>query len=658
MPTMQLPQSVLIANRGEIAARIARTCQRLGVRSIAVYSDADRGALHVREADAAVAIGPAQAAESYLNISALLDAAKRSGAEAVHPGYGFLSENPDFAQVCADAGIVWIGPPAAVMSQLGDKASARRLAIEAGVPVADGVERDEGDESLAAALSELGYPVMLKAAAGGGGRGMRLLREPPADLREEIASARREAESAFGDGRLLAERAILDGRHIEVQVLADRHGNAVQLGERDCSVQRRRQKVIEEAPAPGLADGVRQRLGEAALAITRAAGYENAGTVEFLLLPDGEFVFLEVNTRLQVEHPVTEALTGLDLVELQLRVAMGEPLPIAQADIAWQGHAIESRVYAEDPGRSYAPATGRLRWFEPPALDGLRLDLGVAQGDTVTPHYDPLLGKLIAHGGTREEALDRAAAALDGLGVAGLRSNAAQLLGVLRSDDFRAGGVDINWLERAELNPPAAPVEALLVAALDMALPRAEGAIGGWRSSGEITARFAFHGREHDVVLRRVVGSATSWQASVDGAEVGQVEAWRSAQGVEIAANPAAGGRRAEWTVARAGGSMRVSDGRRSWAFTESERDRSASARRRSGGANAIHAPLPGTIAAVLVEEGDVVEAGQTLAVLEAMKMEHLLPAPSPGSVAAVHCAVGATVEEGDLLIELAAGEA
>ena len=654
---MQLPQSVLIANRGEIAARIARTCRRLGVRSIAVYSDADRGALHIREADAAVQIGPAQAAESYLNIPALLDAARRSGADAVHPGYGFLSENPEFAQACADAGIVWIGPPAAVMSQLGDKASARRLAIEAGVPVADGVERDEGDTALAAALAELGYPAMLKAAAGGGGRGMRLLREPPDDLRAEIASARREADSAFGDGRLLAERAILDGRHIEVQVLADRQGNAVQLGERDCSVQRRRQKVIEEAPAPGLADDLRERLGEAALAIARAAGYENAGTVEFLLLPDGEFVFLEVNTRLQVEHPVTEALTGLDLVELQLRIAMGEPLPIAQADIAWRGHAIESRVYAEDPARNYAPSTGRLRWFEPPAADGLRLDLGVAQGDAVTPHYDPLLGKLIAHGATREEALERAAAALDGLGVAGLRANAAQLLGVLRSDDFQAGGVDINWLERAELDPPAAPVEALLAAALDAALPRAEGAIGGWRSSGEIAARFAFHGREHDVALRRVVGSATSWQASVDDTEVGQIEARRSAQGLELAANLADGGRRAEWTVARAAGGVRVSDGRRSWAFTQSERERSASARRRSSGANAIHAPLPGTIAAVLVGEGDAVEAGQTLAVLEAMKMEHLLPAPSPGRVAAVHCAIGATVEEGDLLIELAAGE-
>ena len=650
---MQLPQSVLIANRGEIAARIARTCRRLGVRAIAVYSDADRGALHIREADAAVPIGPAQAAESYLNIPALLDAARHSGAEAVHPGYGFLSENPEFAQACADAGIVWIGPPAAVMSQLGDKASARRLAIEAGVPVADGVERDEGDDALAAALAELGYPAMLKAAAGGGGRGMRLLREPPDDLRAEIASARREAESAFGDGRLLAERAILDGRHIEVQVLADRQGNAVQLGERDCSVQRRRQKVIEEAPAPGLPDGVRERLGEAALAIARAAGYENAGTVEFLLLPNGEFVFLEVNTRLQVEHPVTEALTGLDLVELQLRIAMGEPLPIAQADIAWQGHAIESRVYAEDPARDYAPSTGRLRWFEPPAGDGLRLDLGVAQGDAVTPHYDPLLGKLIAHGATREEALERAAAALDGLGVTGLRTNAAQLLGVLRSDDFRAGGVDINWLERADLDPPAAPVEALLAAALDAALPRAEGAIGGWRSSGAIAARFAFHGREHVVALRRVVGSATSWQASVDGLEVRQIDARRTVQGVDLAMD----GRRAEWTVARAGAGVRVSNRRRSWAFTESERERSASARRRSSGANAIHAPLPGTIAAVLVGEGDAVEAGQTLAVLEAMKMEHLLPAPSPGRVAAVHCAIGATVEEGDLLIELAAGE-
>ena len=648
---MQLPRSVLIANRGEIAMRIARTCRRLGVRSVAVYSDADRGALHMREADEAVSIGPAPAAESYLNIAALLEVAAASGAEAVHPGYGFLSENAEFARACAEAGLVWIGPSAKVMSALGDKAQARRLAIEAGVPVAEGVERDDGDAALAEAIGELGYPVMLKAAAGGGGRGMRLLRERPDDLLGEIASARREAESAFGNGRLLAERAIPDGRHVEVQILADAHGNAVQLGERDCSVQRRRQKVIEEAPAPGLDAELRERLGGAALAIARAAGYRNAGTVEFLLLPDGEFVFLEVNTRLQVEHPVTEVLTGLDLVELQLRIAMGEQLPIAQEDIAWSGHAVELRVYAEDPSRAYTPSTGRLGWFEPPALDGLRLDLGVAQGDEVTPHYDPLLGKLISHAPTRAEALERSAAALDGLGIGGLRTNAAQLLGVLRSDDFRAGGVDINWLERAELDPQEAPEEALLAAALDAALPGAGGAIGGWRSSGETVIRLAFQGVEHEVTVQREIWTASGWRVRVDDAELGRVEARRTAEGVEITH----GGVRRRWSVRRSRGGARVAGGGGEWALASAERDRSAGGRRRSGSANAIHAPMPGTIAAVLVAEGDAVEAGQALVVLEAMKMEHLLPAPAGGWVGAVHCAAGATVEEGELLVELAA---
>ena len=650
---MQLPRSVLIANRGEIAVRIARTCRRLGVRSVAVYSDADRGALHVREADEAVAIGPAAATESYLNITALLEAAAASGAEAVHPGYGFLSENAEFARAGAEAGLVWIGPSAEVMSALGDKARARRLAIEAGVPVAEGVERDDGDAALAEAIGDLGYPVMLKAAAGGGGRGMRLLRERPGDLLGELASARREAESAFGDGRLLAERAIPDGRHVEVQILADAHGHAVQLGERDCSVQRRRQKVIEEAPAPGIDPELRERLGDAALAIARAAGYRNAGTVEFLLLPNGEFVFLEVNTRLQVEHPVTEALTGLDLVELQLRIAMGEPLPIAQNNIAWSGHAVELRVYAEDPSRGYAPSTGRLGWFEPLALDGLRLDLGVAQGDAVTPHYDPLLGKLIAHAPTRAEALERSAAALDGLGIGGLRTNTAQLLGVLRSDEFQAGGVDINWLERAELDAPQPPEDALVAAALDAALPDAEGAIGGWRSSGEIVVRLAFQGVEHELTVQQEIGTALGWRVRVDDAELGRVEARRTAEGVETTRD----GVRRRWSVRRSRGGVRVAGDGGEWALAATERDRSVGGRRRSGGANAIHAPMPGTISAVLVAEGDAVEAGQALVVLEAMKMEHLLPAPAGGRVGAVHCAAGATVEEGELLVEIAADE-
>ena len=653
MPDTLLPRAVLIANRGEIAVRIARTCRELGVHSIAVYSDADRGALHVREADAAISIGPAPAAQSYLNIPALLDAAARSGADAVHPGYGFLSENADFARACASAGLVWIGPPADVMSQLGDKPQARQLAVAAGVPVADGIEQDEGDEALAAAIAQLGYPVMLKAAAGGGGRGMRLLTEAPDDLVETIASARREAESAFGDGRLLVERAIVDGRHVEVQVLADRFGNAVHLGERDCSVQRRRQKVIEEAPAPGVDDDLRHRLGEAALAIIGAAGYQNAGTVEFLLLPNDEFVFLEVNTRLQVEHPVTEAVTGLDLVELQLRIAMGEELPISQTEIHWQGHAIESRVYAEDPTRDYLPSTGRLAWFAPSSAAGVRNDLGVAAGSAVTPHYDPLLGKVIAHGADRKEALARSVAALEGTAIAGLRTNVRQLVGVLGSDDFRSGGVDVGWLERTELGPRDTPTAALIAAALDAALPRIEGATGGWRSSGDTTARLALHGSEHTVTLQRVVGANATWEASVDGDANTTVNAHRTADGLELSIDRS----RQSWSTQRSRWGVIVGDGDRSWAFTTAERDRSAGTRRRSGGSNAVHAPMPGTIAAVLVAEGDLVEAGQTLVVLEAMKMEHLLPALAGGRVASVRCEAGATVEEGQLLVEVVAVE-
>ncbi len=652
MPAMQLPRAVLIANRGEIAVRIARTCRKLGVRAIAVYSDADRGALHVREADAAIAIGPAAAAQSYLNIPALLAAAAAADADAVHPGYGFLSENPEFARACADASLTWIGPPADVMARLGDKAQARRLAADAGVPVAEGVELGEGGQA-AAAIAALGYPLMIKAAAGGGGRGMRLLSEPPDDLIETIASARREAEAAFGDGRLLAERAIINGRHIEVQIIADRYGAAVHLGERDCSVQRRRQKVIEEAPAPGVDGDLRRRLGEAALAIAGAAGYQNAGTVEFLLLPEGGFVFLEVNTRLQVEHPVTEAITGLDLVELQLRTAAGEPLPIGQSGIHWQGHAIESRIYAEDPGRGYAASSGRLDWFAPAGGEGVRSDLGVSEGAAVTPHYDPLLGKLIARGADRREALERSAAALEGTGIAGLRTNLGQLIGVLSSDEFAAGGVDVGWLERTALEPPAAPAAALLAAAFDAALPRATGELGGWRSSGAAAVRLSLHGRGHRAALRRIVGSDTAWEVQIDGAALGRAEAQRLPNGIELRH----GGRRSVWSVQRARAGLRVGDGRRWWAFSRAERGRAGTGRRRSGGANAVQAPMPGTIAAVLAAEGDLVEAGQTLIVLEAMKMEHLLPAPAGGRVASVRCTAGATVEEGELLIEIAAAE-
>ncbi|MDE2891469.1 MAG: ATP-grasp domain-containing protein [Chloroflexota bacterium] len=625
-----LPASVLIANRGEIASRIIRTCRKLGVRTVAVYSDADRTAPHVSAADDAVRIGRSPASESYLNIASIVDAARSSGAEAVHPGYGFLSERADFAQAVVDAGLTWIGPPAAVIDALGDKVSARRLAAEAGVPVAEGVEEDEGDAALAAEIVSMGLPVMIKAAAGGGGRGMRLIRseEDALDgIEAAVAGARREAQAAFGDGRLLVERALSEGRHVEVQVIFDAHGHGVHLGERDCSVQRRRQKVIEEAPSPAVDEALRARFGEAALQVCRAAGYVGAGTVEFMLMPGGEFMFLEVNARIQVEHPVTEMLTGLDLVELQLRVAGGEPLPIAQDDVTFAGHAIETRIYAEDPSRGYVPSTGRLRWFEP-FDDRARHDFGPAPGDVVTAHYDPMLAKTIVHAEDRAAALARSSEALNAWAIDGVTTNLAQLSAVLASDDFGAGAVDIGWLDRVELARSSVPTEAVSAAAL------AEVSDGAWRSSGELVRKYLLHGQAHEVRLRR---TADGWLASVDGGEAMLVPTGR-AWSAEVSAN-----------------GVVVSNGPRRWVFLRERRTRTGAGRSRASGANVVRAPMPGTMIEVLVAVGDEVAAGQTLAIMEAMKIEHLLTAPNGGVVSAIHTSAGSSVDEDAILIELGA---
>lgn len=624
-----LPASVLIANRGEIASRIIRTCRRLGLRTIAVYSDADRSAPHVSAADDAVRIGRAPASESYLNISAIVEAAMSSGADAVHPGYGFLSERADFAQAAVDAGLTWIGPSPSVIDALGDKVSARRLATGAGVPVAEGVEEDEGDTALASAIESMGLPVMIKAAAGGGGRGMRLIRseqDAPDGIEAAVAGARREAQAAFGDGRLLVERALSEGRHIEVQVIFDAHGNGIHLGERDCSVQRRRQKVIEEAPSPAVDEALRGRLGEAALQVCHAAGYAGAGTVEFMLMPNGEFMFLEVNARIQVEHPVTEMLTGLDLVELQLRVAGGEPLPITQDEVSLAGHAIETRIYAEDPSRGYVPSTGRLRWFEP--LDErARHDSGPISGDVVTPFYDPMLAKTIVHAATREAALARSSEALDAWAIDGLTTNLAQLSAVLASDDFGAGSVDIGWLDRVELAERTAPTDALGAAAL------AEASDGAWRSSGELVRKYLLHGQAHEVRLRR---TPDGWSATVNGGEAAAVN-----------------GR--GWSAGVSGRGVVVANGDRRWVFLRERRARTGTGRSRSAGANVVRAPMPGTMIEVLVAVGDEVTAGQTLAIMEAMKIEHLLTAPNAGVVSAIHTSAGASVDEDAVLIELGA---
>ena len=413
---------LLIANRGEIALRIIRTCQRLGIATVAVYSDADRSALHVRAADEAVRIGPAAPAQSYLSVPVLIQAARDSGAAAVHPGYGFLSEDPAFAAACAQAGLVFIGPSPAALRLVGDKTAARRLARDHDLPILPGLPAADDDATLLAGVSSLGFPVMIKAAAGGGGRGMRVVDHPGA-LPDALATARREAQTAFGDGALFLERAIVGGRHVEVQFIADAHGSALHLGERDCSIQRRHQKVIEESPAPGLSPELRSRMTAAALRLARAADYANAGTAEFLLDADGRFYFLEINARLQVEHGVTELVTGLDLVELQLRVAAGQPLGLVQDDIAFAGHAIECRLYAEDPARGYLPSPGYLSAFEPPVGDGIRNDVGFHAGSHVPAVYDPLLAKLLVHAPARDAALDRCRRALDAYIVEGVTTN-------------------------------------------------------------------------------------------------------------------------------------------------------------------------------------------------------------------------------------------
>src|SRR5215208_4785248 len=456
--------SVLIANRGEIAVRIARTAKRLGMRVIAVYSEADAGALHVRVADEAHSIGPPPARESYLVIEKLIEAARRSGAQCIHPGYGFLSENPQFAEACAQAGIVFVGPAPSAIRAMGLKDRAKALMEKAGVPVVPGYHGDLQDPKfLKDKAYRIGYPVLIKAVAGGGGKGMRRV-DKHAEFDTALESATREGQSSFGDPRVLVEKYITAPRHIEMQVFADSHGNVIHLNERDCSLQRRHQKVIEEAPAPGMTADVREAMGRAATEAARAVGYQGAGTVEFIadgargLRPDG-FWFMEMNTRLQVEHPVTEAITGLDLVELQFRVAAGEALPLAQADVPIHGHAVEARLYAEDPERGFLPSTSKLATLELPSGEGIRVDSGVEAGMEVTPFYDPMIAKIIAHGANRAEALDRLAAALDRTLVAGPRTNAAFLAAICRAEPFRAGEFDTGFIDRNLAALGAAPQE-------------------------------------------------------------------------------------------------------------------------------------------------------------------------------------------------------
>jgi len=628
--------TVLIANRGEIACRVIRTLREQGITSVAVYSDADVGARHVREADVAMRLGPAPARESYLDIGKVIEAARTTGAQAIHPGYGFLAENAAFARACADAGIVFIGPPAEAIEVMGDKISAKRTVSAAGVPVVPG-RNDPGmsDEDLLAAAQEVGYPVLVKPSAGGGGKGMRLVRQA-SELREALVSARREAAASFGDDTLFLERFVLRPRHIEVQVLADAHGTVVHLGERECSLQRRHQKIIEEAPSPLLDSATRDRIGAAACETARACGYTGAGTVEFIVSADApdEFFFMEMNTRLQVEHPVTELVTGVDLVLEQLRVAAGGPLEFGQDDVTMTGHAVEARVYAEDPARDFLPTGGTALLLREPTGTGVRVDSGLLEGVGVGSTYDPMLAKLIAHGPDRATALARLDAALAGTAVLGVGTNIAFLRELLGNGDVRSGRLDTELVERElqHLVPREVPAAVARCFALHARMQQQTDDVwaspSGWRIGEHAALRWQTS--VGDVVL-------DGDQATVDSGDV--VTATAEQHGAELVLT--VNGRTETWLCVQDGATLWVGRGGAAWAVTELSAERT---RATAAGDAELHSPMPGTVIAVHVEQGAQVQAGESLVVVEAMKMEHTIRAPHAGTVSALAVRAGQSV--------------
>ncbi len=646
-------ERVLVANRGEIACRVMRTCRDLGIETVAVHSDADRDARHVREADRAVRIGPAAASASYLDIDAIISAAQRTGADAIHPGYGFLSENAAFARACATAGITFVGPPVGAIEVMGDKAAAKAMLADTAVPLLPGVDAsDLDDDDIADACRDIGYPVLLKAAAGGGGKGMRIVSSADA-LADALAAARREAQAAFGDDRMLVERYVERSRHIEVQVFGDTHGNVIHLFERECSIQRRHQKVVEEAPSPAVTPALRAHLGAAAVAAARAVDYVGAGTVEFLVdaTPGADAdaaYFLEMNTRLQVEHPVTELITGLDLVEWQLRVAAGEPLPLTQDEVTIDGHAIEVRLYAEDPAAGFLPQTGTLVEVTHPRGDGLRVDSGVASGDAVSRHYDPMLAKLVAHGPTRETATARLLHLLRETSLLGVRSNLEHLTDVIDHPAFRSGDLHTGFLDEhlPDWSPRPPSPQDLARAALALqarneaagqrdALGRPWTEVGPWRASGagwtvdlatgddEWRVRVGGRAHDHRVTLD---GSVVELSATAGSSAVVGDDVWLHHDGRVVVLRHVGATHRAD-----------AAD---------------------LAGEDAFTAPMPGAVIEVRVEAGQSVEAGAVLAIVEAMKMEHAITAPADGTVTEVLVRAGATVDGGQRLLSFERAEA
>ncbi|NVI03186.1 acetyl/propionyl/methylcrotonyl-CoA carboxylase subunit alpha [Paraburkholderia youngii] len=683
---------ILIANRGEIACRVAASCKRLGIASVAVYSDADANAKHVAACDEAVHIGGSTAAQSYLRIERIIEAARATGAQAIHPGYGFLSENEDFAHACEAAGIVFIGPPVEAIAAMGSKAAAKALMHAAAVPLVPGYHGDDQQPQLLQGEADaIGYPVLLKASAGGGGKGMRVV-ERSADFAAALLSCKREAASSFGNDRVLIEKYLTRPRHVEVQVFADRHGGAVYLFDRDCSVQRRHQKVLEEAPAPGLSAEVKRAMGEAAVAAARAVNYVGAGTVEFIMTPTGEFYFMEMNTRLQVEHPVTEMVTGQDLVEWQLRVAAGEALPLTQQQLKLDGHAIEARIYAEHPARGFLPSTGMLKHLRMPegvefAIDAaglgaaglsepgrkapVRIDSGVREGDTITPFYDPMIAKLIVHGATREEALARLSRALHACEVVGPHTNVEFLRRIVASEPFASGDLDTGLIERhheALFAPAQKPFKEALALACAALLTREGGtahgaspwdALSHWRLNSGYTQTLGWRvidDRANDdspesftVVFARN-GDPQALVQTLEHDGVREDFSWSVGAGAHEF--------RATIGDARVTGRVFV-DGDRFHVFCHGEtlafewQNLLAHAADAEHGEGRLTAPMPGKVIAVLVEPGAVVEKGAPLIVMEAMKMEHTIGAPAAGTVAEVLYAVGDQVADGAQLLVL-----
>ncbi|MCP2020095.1 UNVERIFIED_ORG: geranyl-CoA carboxylase alpha subunit [Pseudomonas reinekei] len=648
-------KKILIANRGEIACRIQRTAQALGYRTVAVFSDADADALHVQMADEAVNIGPAAVQQSYLNIPAILDAARRTGADAIHPGYGFLSENAGFARACQDAGITFIGPSPEAIELMGSKRLSKIAMIEAGVPCIKGYQGAEQDDAtLSREAERIGYPLMIKASAGGGGRGMRLVHEA-SHLLEQIRTARSEALNGFGSDELILEQALIEPRHVEIQLFGDRHGNLIYLGERDCSVQRRHQKVIEEAPCPVMTPELRQAMGEAALKAGRAVQYVGAGTVEFLLDARGQFYFLEMNTRLQVEHPVTELITGLDLVAWQLNIAEGQPLPLRQEQVQLTGHAMEVRLYAEDPAQGFLPQTGRVVAWEPGLQEGVRIDHGLIEGQLISPFYDPMLGKLIAHGATREEARRKLLRAVQDSVLLGVQSNQRLLENLLEHPQFTSGDFSTGFIAQHFTDPaglqshaPGAQHLAIATALFYQASAQAHPApLGGWRNNASVPLHYRIGLEDQDwvVTLQAIPGEPLRIQAAERCLELKVLHCDGRWATLEI------DGIRQRHAYRLEAGQL--------WLFTRpgslqfADRTQAQVSSRASVSSGTLKAPMDGAIVDVLVNEGTPVTKGQLLVVLEAMKMEHPLKSGIDGVLKRLQVKVGDQVKNRQILLEV-----